>query len=110
MINGFNSSLNKKTHSFFLFAEFAVFEEIEIAKDINAPLVLAPGSNLTSLQRSAQIDGQPPTLNLMSLDTNTFDSWNNETNTLKVQVLSSPFVSKIKYEELSASLFFFYTL
>ncbi|CAG9536854.1 unnamed protein product [Cercopithifilaria johnstoni] len=65
--------------------EFAVFEEIDTAKDINASLVLAPcSSDLTAVQRSAD-SHLPATPNLMTLDTNAFDSWNNETNALKVQ-------------------------
>ncbi|VBB25652.1 unnamed protein product [Acanthocheilonema viteae] len=66
--------------------ELAVFEEIDIAKDINTPLVLAPCSLdlLTAVQKSAPVNGDlSAACNLMTLDTNTFDSY--ETNALKVQ-------------------------
>ncbi|VIO94203.1 Uncharacterized protein BM_BM4483 [Brugia malayi] len=68
--------------------EFAVFEEIDIAKDINPSDVLAPYSSdlSTSVHRSAPVDRHPSTAhNLMTLDTNTFDAWNNEISALKVQ-------------------------
>uniref|UniRef100_A0AAF5RW76 MHD domain-containing protein n=1 Tax=Wuchereria bancrofti TaxID=6293 RepID=A0AAF5RW76_WUCBA len=68
--------------------EFAVFEEIDIAKDINPSDVLAPYSSdlSVSVHRSAPVDRHLPTAhNLMTLDTNTFDAWNNEISALKVQ-------------------------
>ncbi|VDK61231.1 unnamed protein product [Onchocerca ochengi] len=69
--------------------EFAIFEEIDTAKDISASnLVLAPCSPdlSTAIHRSAPIDGHLPTAdNLMALDTSMFDAWNNETNVLKIQ-------------------------
>uniref|UniRef100_A0A0R3RTY1 MHD domain-containing protein n=1 Tax=Elaeophora elaphi TaxID=1147741 RepID=A0A0R3RTY1_9BILA len=68
--------------------EFAVFEEIDTAKDINVPnFILAPCSDLTTAaQRSVPVDGNSPaTPHLVTLDTNTFDSWNSEISALKVQ-------------------------
>ncbi|EJW79790.1 hypothetical protein WUBG_09301, partial [Wuchereria bancrofti] len=53
--------------------EFAVFEEIDIAKDINP-------SDVSSCRQTL-----PTAHNLMTLDTNTFDAWNNEISALKVQ-------------------------
>ncbi|VDO24725.1 unnamed protein product [Onchocerca flexuosa] len=69
--------------------EFAVFEEIDTAKDISASnLVLAPCSSDLSaaIHRSAPIDGHLPIAdNSMALDTSMFEAWNNEINALKVQ-------------------------
>ncbi|EFO25465.2 hypothetical protein LOAG_03024 [Loa loa] len=69
--------------------EFAVFEEIDTAKDINPPdLVLAPCSSdlPTAAYKSAPADGHLSIVhNLMTLDTNTFDAWNSEISVLKVQ-------------------------
>ncbi|MCP9261831.1 FCH domain only protein 2 [Dirofilaria immitis] len=68
--------------------EFAVFEEIDTAKDINTSnLVLAPISSdlSTVVQKSAPVDGHLAN-SLMVLDTSTFDAWNNEISSLKVQL------------------------
>ncbi|VDK67391.1 unnamed protein product [Litomosoides sigmodontis] len=68
--------------------EFAVFEEIDIAKDINASVVLGLCSSdlLTAEQGPAPTDDHLPSApNFGTLGTNTFDSWSSETNALKVQ-------------------------